>query len=156
MSDLFHEQVFSRFATAFGDPKTDDAERLAEEFRKALAGTSREVLRRAVDGLIKTHRFPTWPTIGDLFHAVQTAGTELAREAERLARPWRMAARREPTPEERERVADLVRTAVARIAEHQRRIGNRPVLDALYEHLHGAPWPARNAIAAAKLNRGAL
>lgn len=143
--------VLRRFHALYGAPETSNAQLFAEEYRNALAGTDRDILREAVDRLVKAHSFRTWPTIGEVRRLIDVVALERFNRNRRGHVPENHP---QPTPEQRARVAALVASMAKNMAEKQKKRGGKPILDALYEEIHGEPWPSRKAIEAMKVRTG--
>jgi hypothetical protein len=61
------QAVVSRFVTLYGEPRTDNHEALYSEYVRALKDFDQEALELAVDEVVKSHTFPTWPMPGEVY-----------------------------------------------------------------------------------------
>lgn len=115
MSDLdqFDDCIVARFSRLFGDPATDNFEAFVADYRKALGGTSPTILQEASDLIVKRHKYRNWPTIGECVEAIHEIAEKHAarREAAKPAEP----PPRQPTAQERARVAKLVEQCKANL-----------------------------------------
>ncbi len=63
--------VLDRFQKLYGDPKRSDMEAFFEEYEIALMGWNEDVLRRAVDIVVREHEYPSWPMPGAVHKACE-------------------------------------------------------------------------------------
>jgi hypothetical protein len=87
MEDPAVAELMERLVLMYGPPpvQRQSLAAYAAEWRRALGGTRPDLLREATDRLIRTRRYRTWPTIGDVVHAVGQVGAERALAAQRAA-----------------------------------------------------------------------
>lgn len=78
MSDAVYSKMLIRFITVYGEPKTDDTAAFMREYETAMDGFSNAILDRATAMILKSHTYPTWPTVGECFKACTRAAEELA------------------------------------------------------------------------------
>jgi len=78
MSQMVFTKVIRRLSTNYGMPNVPDRDALYDEFCKALTGYAEPVLDLALDRIIKTRTFPTWPTVGEVVTAARDAAGVLA------------------------------------------------------------------------------
>lgn len=71
------DKFISRALVLFGNPDSPDPKGFLEEYTRHLRGYDPEVLDRAMDILLKTRKFKTWPSIGEIVEAAGKAGSEL-------------------------------------------------------------------------------
>jgi hypothetical protein len=136
-----------RLMNHYGSPEhAGDVKALVADYVAALNGADPAILQEASDRLLKAHTYRSWPTIGECRLMVEAVAAERTRNAERWARRNEPSTRTEPTEEQRQRVNELVKSTADRMADLEKRSKGKPVLDAIYEEIHGAPWPARAAI----------
>lgn len=76
------QQMLHRLGLMYGDPDVDNVEGFLAEFTKALRNYSAPELERAADHIIRTRRYKTWPTVGEVIGAC-----EEAREGQRVRHP---------------------------------------------------------------------
>lgn len=117
------EHIVQRFFTVYGNPKTNDKAAFFAEYEKALNGTDPEILRLAADLVIKQHTFTNWPTIGECVEAVKTVAERRHADRERSS-PQKTTYynHKKPTEEEKTRVANLVKGAVANLGKVHKRL----------------------------------
>lgn len=106
--------LLDRFLTLYGEPKTDNPALFVSEYRRALKGYDSAVLDRAGDIVVKAHRYPTWPTLGEVIATANRVAEEIAIEREReQPRPATNHDLPEPSPEEKERADEITRRLMA-------------------------------------------
>ena len=99
--------IIERLITVYGEPKTDNPDLFIAEYAKALRGFDQRVLEFAADNIFRTHTYPTWPTLGEIVRTANEVAAELYdnhRKPEHSKAPLA-----EPTPEQKERVAEVMR-----------------------------------------------
>lgn len=64
-------QFMKRMILVYGAPDTDDPDAFVGEYIRLLKGYSEDVLDAALDRLLKTRKFRTWPTIADCVSAAE-------------------------------------------------------------------------------------
>ena len=98
------DDVIARFLAVWGEPKSDHAEQFIAEYRRSLAGTSPEVLKAAADAVIDNEDY--WPRPAAFRRHVNTVAARL--ESRRRPAEHATFDMTPPSPEQRERVAELV------------------------------------------------
>jgi len=80
-----------RFLALYGPPQTDNPALYFSEWARVFDGTDAEILTAATDFVIRQHRYPNWPTIGECCEAVDRVAEHInarrARERARLPAP---------------------------------------------------------------------
>jgi hypothetical protein len=107
--------VVKRFTTLYGSPTTHDPEGFVHEYHQALNGTAPELLREAINVVVKRQTVPAWPPVGACVEAVHQAAERRAGERKRQERQEE-ADYRQPTPEERARVGALLAGLAGKLA----------------------------------------
>ena len=102
MSQTVFTKVIRRFGTVYGIPNVPDQDALYDEFCKALCGYSAVILEKTVDRVIRSHEYPTWPTVGEVVKAASSVASstvklEISRSEVELP---------PPTPEQKARADD--------------------------------------------------
>lgn len=64
-------KFMKRMVLVYGAPDTDEPEAFVGEYIRLLKGYSDEVLDAALDRLLKTRKFRTWPSIADCVSAAE-------------------------------------------------------------------------------------
>jgi hypothetical protein len=77
MKQDIYDLMLSRFITIYGDPKTDNAEAFLDEFASALEGFSPEIVSKAANKILRTHEYPTWPSLGECVKSCREVAWEL-------------------------------------------------------------------------------
>jgi len=104
-----------RLLNHYGAPEhATDMKMLGADYAAALKGTDADLLQAASDRLLKDHRFRCWPTVAECRAAVDKAALDRF-NARRRVETHSATEHRMPTPEERERLAALVRETVAKL-----------------------------------------
>ncbi len=132
-------EFVNRFINHYGFVDITNPKGLVDDYVAALTGTDVDVLRAASDRLLKEHQFRNWPTLGECRIAIDKAALERTSERDRNRREPEQP-RQEPTPEQRQRVNDLVKATTERIATHAKRCEGKRVLDVIYADIHGRPY----------------
>ena len=106
------EIAIARLTAVFGEPKTTDPETYVDDFRKALAGVEGRLVEKAVDRWMKRET-PYWPRPGELRAEVEHAASEIYGNRPAEHKPIEA---RSVSPEQKARIAALVREAVEAIS----------------------------------------
>ena len=108
-ANAVNQHVIQRFIVVYGAPTTEDTKAYFAEYQRLLGGADPDILKDAVDLVIKQHTFRNWPTIGECIAAVNTVALQRSREKERANDvAEQMKPRQTPTKESRARIAALV------------------------------------------------
>jgi len=104
-----------RMWAAYGPPHKNDfhSQEAIIEYARHVQGYSKPEMDEAADALLRSRKWKTWPTIGEMVQALQQAARirlYQAREAARKDEPYTR-----PSPEMRARVAELTRQTVERL-----------------------------------------
>jgi len=130
------ELILGRFLTTYGPPNTEDPDGFANEYRKALGGVRRDVLKRVSDHVVWKHVYPTWPTVGRCLEVLRSINLETP-PTEPAEPKWEIKPRSEAS---KQRVAEMAAVFAAKM---------RALEDAYVQSLPApAPvdaisWPAR-------------
>jgi hypothetical protein len=108
------ELVVRRFGKLYGPPTSPDPDGFADEYHKALDGTNPKLLEEAIDEVVKRQIIPAWPTVGACVEAVNQVLER--RASERRRQEPKQDDYRQPTPEERARIAKLFADLKGRLA----------------------------------------
>jgi hypothetical protein len=136
------DEFVQRLLNHIGPPDhATDLKTFKADYVAALGGAEPDILREASERLLKARTYRAWPMVGECVEAVGAVAGERERKRQRESRggtsPY---ATNNATPEMRQRVAALVKATVAEMAEKAAHRGNKPILYALYEEIHGRPW----------------
>jgi hypothetical protein len=104
----------ARFLDQWGTPNCVSFKAFIGEYIRALERTAPDILKAAGDYLVDHHAFPMrWPTVAEC----RTVVHEIAEEREQRKAALMIAAPEEvpPTPEQRQRGAELIEQALASI-----------------------------------------
>lgn len=115
------DRMLLRLAEQYGQPKTKNFKAFSEEYRRAFAQVSAEFLDQAVDQVIDTYEYPTWPTVGLIMAAVRKiAGNRMDAETRKEAYAGARADKWvDPGPEARARVQAMTDACVKKLAANQ-------------------------------------
>lgn len=99
--------MFDRFTTLFGKPLTPSPKAFLDEYRREFGKLDPELLQATVNALVRSHEYPTWPTIGAI-------NRELKHQAEHFTFRQSLTAlpapkHVPPTKEQKARVNALIR-----------------------------------------------
>ncbi len=109
MSKHVEELVIARFLTMYGEPgRTDNPEAFIAEWVKAFTKVRPDILAEAVDRMVASHLYPTWPVIGELYLKVREVAEEREIARARDRKPEPIQVRKPPTEAEKQRVAKLI------------------------------------------------
>lgn len=111
------QRIVSRLLTMFGEPKTDDPIAYMNEFERAVAGYSAEVLERAGNETIKRSKF--WPRPSEIVERADRIAAEIAAEQRRRNPPPVEPELPPPTPEQVARAKAIVAAAKAAMTAEQ-------------------------------------
>lgn len=76
MKDDVYAKMLSRFITVYGEPKTDDPVAFLEEYARAIDGFDSVIIEEAATRVMRTHEYPTWPTLGEIIGACRMVAYE--------------------------------------------------------------------------------
>lgn len=112
------EHLARRFLVLYGPPDSADPLAFVDEYVKALEGTDADILREALDLVVKQHKYPRiWPSVGDCTDMVRSVADR--RMAARRREAWGYAPEKriEPSPEEKARVDAIAQRVKAALAQ---------------------------------------
>lgn len=104
--------VLARLLNLYGSPKCDDEAEFFGEFQKALGGYCEQVLRIALDRVVRNRLYSTWPTVGEVNLTCAEVSAELAPRPAESGDDWPR-----PSDAERARVQRLTAALAARLSE---------------------------------------
>lgn len=110
----FDTILIERFATLFGKPNTPNPKGFLDEYRREFGGLDAELLQATVNDIVRSHEYPTWPTIGAIHKSLKHVGEHFAFRQSLKALP--APKHKPPTAAEKARVAALIRTATRGMA----------------------------------------
>lgn len=109
------KEFVQRILNHYGAPEhVADRKAFSDDYIASLNGTDADVLAEASDRLIKAHTYRVWPTIGECIQMVDLVARERARQRQQAERQP-IERRQEPTPEQKARVAALVKGATEKL-----------------------------------------
>jgi hypothetical protein len=140
MSEFDHI-VIKRFTTHFGPPATSDPRGLVADYRRELGSIPMEILRAAIDLVVRQHKFRFWPTIAEVLEAVAKVKADRERHNEwRAQQTYVLEDPPTRSPEEKARVAAMVAATVEQLRKANRKPRTLPRTDReAWEARHGRP-----------------
>jgi hypothetical protein len=90
------KEAIDRFILLYGEPRADRPEAYLIEYAKVLSGYDQDVMLKAVDLVIRRHKFRTWPTLGEVCEACAEVSPSNSATAAETMFPGKGVSRRGP------------------------------------------------------------
>jgi hypothetical protein len=136
--------LMERLTLMYGQPPVpvESRQAYAAEWRRALEGTAPDILQEATDRLIRTRRYRTWPTIGDVIHAIGQVGAERALASQKMAEAEQQRLENLPKPAlSPEQITEAQRL----MAERAERLAKAGIRDGVVGGISAEQWAAGSA-----------